>query len=105
MNSSLRPGPTPHSPTALSSLVFFKPPLSEGCPHQPLPTEMPSGREQEEKILYKSLYHFWDFRSHRTSTPDKNEPSSLISGWEARMSGALRGKLQGVLEGEGAARE
>ena len=41
-----------------------------------------------------NLYHACDFRSD-TSTHERNEPSSLISGLEACMSETLRGKLPG----------
>lgn len=56
-------------------------------------TEIPSVRKQEEDIV-QGLYHSCGLGSHTTSTPNKNEPDSLISGWEACMWETLGGKLQ-----------
>ena len=104
MNSSLRPGPTPHPPMSLHEHGFLQTSISQRAAPislSPYPavesgsTGMPSVREREERILYESLYYSWDFQGHRTSTPDKNEPNSLIVGREACISGTLRGKLQG----------
>lgn len=62
-------------------------------------TEIPSVRWRKGDITQES-HHSCGLGSHTTSTPNKNEPGSLISGWEACMWETLGGKLQEGLRWE-----